>query len=115
MLDDHSLLALFEALKWPIGLLIAVLGYFLRDAHHSFKADVARKADAQTTEAALRQHREDMRAMEERYREETARIERQYEERFDRAVQQLGDRVKAVETNLIERMDLIRQLIDRRM
>lgn len=118
-MDDATIYAVVNAIKWPVGVLIAVLGYFLRDAHVSMKQDIKKKADKDALDDAFRAYREDMKAMEERHsesmkamdsrhKEETARMERYYEVKLVGVVAQFSERMNSMEKNLLDRMDLIR-------
>ena len=112
-MDDATIYAVVNAIKWPVGVLIGVLGYFLRDAHVSMKQDIKKKADKEVLDEAFRVYRDDMNAMEERHQAEMARLERQYDVKFTGVVQQFNDRMNNIEKNLLDRMDLIRSMISK--
>lgn len=103
-----------HAMGWPVGLLILILGYFLRDAHSTFKRDIEKKADREKMEAEFITHRIDMRSMEERHRDEILRIERQYDVKFAGVVAQFSDKIQSVERNLGEKIDMVLKIVDSR-
>lgn len=115
----------WDSVKWAAMLLVAILGYFLRDAHRDFKDGLERKADKKVIDDAFAVYRADMRSIEDRHKEETARLERQYEVRFAGVVAQfserlnsveraVSDRIGTMERGVSEKMDLILSVVDRR-
>lgn len=105
---------LWDALKWAAGLLVALLGYFLSDAHSHIKNGLEKKADQQALDNAFKVYRQDMHAMEERHKEETARLERQYEVRFSGVINQFSERINSLERNLNDKIDLMINLMNQR-
>lgn len=103
-----------HAIGWPVGLLIMILGYFLRDAHVTFKRDIEKKADREKMENEFNTHRNDMRAMEERHMNEILRIERQYDIKFAGVVAQFTDKIQSVEANLGKQLERIFTIVDSR-
>ncbi|MES2349971.1 MAG: hypothetical protein V4641_20595, partial [Pseudomonadota bacterium] len=70
-----------SALQWTggitAGILLGLVGYFLRDAHVnikndlvSTKIDLAQKADTTVINSAFSMYRDDLRALEERHKDE---------------------------------------------
>lgn len=94
-----------------IGLLIGVLGYFLKDAHTTIKIGLEKKATQEALDKATSEWRQDLKDMQIRHQNETARLEHQYEQKFAGVVQQFQDRMNGVEKNLQDRMDLILELL----
>lgn len=105
---------LWDAIKWSAGLLVALLGYFLSDAHSHIKNGLEKKADQQALDSAFKVYRSDMHAMEERHKEETARLERQYEIRFAGVINQFSERINSMERNLNDKIDLMINLMNQR-
>lgn len=102
------------ATPWVLGLLVALLGYFLRDVHKDFKEGLEKKADRKALDDAFNVYRADMRAMDERHKEEITRLERQYEVRFSGVVMNFTERINSLERNMGEKMDMILNVVDRR-
>lgn len=97
-----------------IGLLIAVLGYFLKDAHTNIKLGLKEKANQEALDRATQEWRSDLKDIQERHQRETERLEHHYEQKFAGVVQQFQDRMNSVEKNLQDRMDLILELLKQR-
>jgi hypothetical protein len=89
------------------GLLVAVIGYFLADAHTQIKD----KADKEVLKEAIETWRADLRESKAESQREAERMERQYEVKFAGVVADLSNRINSVETNLVQRMELILQLL----
>lgn len=94
-----------------VGLLIAVLGYFLKDAHTNIKLGLKEKATQDALDRATQEWRSDLKEMQDRHQRETQRLEYQYEQKFANVVQQFQDRMNGVEKNLQDRMDLILEIL----
>ena len=109
---------MFEFLNNPIpyivAVLVALLAYFLRDAHMTIKIGLEQKATHASLEEAKSQWRTDLREMEERHQRDNNRLEQQYEKKFAAVVAQFQDRMDSVERNLQGRMDLILELLKQR-
>lgn len=97
-----------------VALLIAVLGYFLKDAHTSIKLGLKEKANQDELDRAKQEWRIDLKDVEERHQRETTRLEHQYEQKFAGVVQQFQERMNSVEKNLQDRMDLILELLKKK-
>lgn len=97
-----------------IGMLIGVLGYFLKDAHTQIKIGLEKKATQEALDRATGEWRADLKEMQDRHQRETARLEHQYEQKFAGVVQQFQDRMNSVEKNLQDRMDLILEVLKQR-
>jgi phage host-nuclease inhibitor protein Gam len=97
-----------------VGLLIVVLGYFLKDAHTNIKVGLKEKASQDALDRAQQEWRSDLKDMQDRHQRETTRLEHQYEQKFAGVVQQFQDRMNSVEKNLQDRMDLILELLKKK-
>lgn len=97
-----------------VGLLIVVLAYFLKDAHMQIKLGLKEKATQKQLEDAEAAWRTDLREMREQHQLETARLEAQYEQKFAAVVSQFQGQLLSVEKTLIDRMDMILRIIERR-
>lgn len=96
------------------SLLIAILAYFLKDAHSTIKIGLERRATQDALDKAIDAWRKDLKEMQDRHQRETARLEHQYEQKFAGVVQQFQDRMNSVEKNLQDRMDLILEVLKQR-
>lgn len=99
---------------WLVGVLIATLIYFLKDAHTNIKLGLKEKATQAALDKATEAWRDDLKDMQDRHQRETARLEHQYEQKFAGVVQQFQDRMNSVEKNLQDRMDLILEVLKQR-
>lgn len=102
-------------------ILTAILSYFLKDAHTTFKRDVDGKASKEEVEKLradsqrqAEEWRADLRDDRTRAQEELRRLEQQYEQKFGAAVEDLRRQITTLETHLKDRMDMIVELLEKR-
>lgn len=106
---------------WVICLLlVAVLGYFLRDAHLSIKRSVEEKASKDSLEnlraesqRQAEEWRNDLREDRARSQQELQRLEAQYEQKFAGALSELRNQITTLESHMKDRMDMILKLLER--
>lgn len=99
---------------YVIGLLVVVVGYFVKDAYMHLKMGLKEKATQKQLEDAETAWRTDLREMREHHQLETTRLEAQYEQKFQGVVTQFQNQMMSVERNLTDRMDMILRIIERR-
>lgn len=101
-------------------LLVAVLGYFLRDAHSSIKRSVSEKASKEAVESLraesqrqAEEWRNELTRREDRSQQELQRMEDQYEKKFAGALAELRNQITTLESHMKDRMDMILKLLER--
>jgi len=99
---------------WIVVLLVAIVGYFVKDQHKTITHRISENATRQELEAAKESWRTDLRETREAHQIEAARMERQYEQRFSAVVQQFQGRMDSMEKSLTDKIDLVLHIIERR-
>lgn len=103
---------------WTLPLIIAVLGYFLRDAHGKIKDDIARhaveiskKLDEERYNLAKAESRQEVETLKRDNKAAMDRIEQQQKQNFDFLFQEMRDQIAKTEDHLSQKIDTVLKFI----
>lgn len=103
---------------WTLPLIIAVLGYFLRDAHGKIKEDISRhaieiskKLDEERYNLAKIESKQEIENLKRDNKAAMDEIKSQQKQNFDFLFQEMRDQIEKTEDHLSQKLDTVLKFV----
>lgn len=100
-----------DVAKWLAGILVLVLGWFLRHAHAQIEVGLASKADKEAMSREIESLRMELKDSRETRERELERLERMYDGKITAMAGELRSRMDSMEKNVDAKLDMLMEMI----